>query len=91
MKGAPDTFQVVRSGYVFWTDRVIANFEALTDTAELQRGWARIASLIGTCKLNGVEPFTYMTFLLEALAAGHPQARIDELMPWNHKPSMAEG
>lgn len=55
------------------------------------RNWARIASLIGTCKLNGVEPFAYMTFLLEALAAGHPQARIDELMPWNHKPSLAEG
>ena len=47
------------------------------------RSWARIASLIGTCKLNGVEPFAYMKFLLEALAAGHPQARIDELLPWN--------
>ena len=91
MKGAPDTFQVFRTGYAFSTDRVIANFEALTDTAELQRGWARIASLIGTCKLNGVELFAYMTFLLEALAAGHLQARIDELMPWNHKLSMAEG
>jgi hypothetical protein len=26
-----------------------------------------------------------MKFLLEALAAGHTQARIDELLPWNFK------
>ncbi|WP_456107298.1 transposase domain-containing protein, partial [Pseudodonghicola flavimaris] len=24
---------------------------------------------------------------LEAIAAGHPQGRIDELLPWNFKPS----
>lgn len=53
------------------------------------RSWARIASLIGTCKLNGVEPFAYMTFLLEALAAGHPQARLDELLPWNFQAARA--
>jgi transposase len=49
------------------------------------RTWARISSLIGTCKLNDVEPFAYMTFLLEAIAARHPQARLDELLPWNFK------
>jgi transposase len=47
------------------------------------RTWARIASLIETCKLNGVEPYTYFKAMLEAIAAGHPSARIDELMPWN--------
>ncbi|MPZ12602.1 MAG: IS66 family transposase [Kiloniellaceae bacterium] len=47
------------------------------------RGWARLASLIATCKLNGVEPFAYMKATLEAIAAGHPQSRIDELLPWN--------
>lgn len=46
------------------------------------RTWARLASLIGTCKLNGVEPYAYMKALLEAIAAGHPQSRIDELLPW---------
>lgn len=44
--------------------------------------WARIASLIGTCRVNGVEPYGYMKAVLEAIAAGHPMARIDELLPW---------
>ena len=47
------------------------------------RTWARIASLIETCKLNGVEPYAYLKATLEAIAAGHPSTRIDELMPWN--------
>mgnify|MGYP002174519231 CR=1 FL=1 len=47
------------------------------------RTWARIASLIETCKLNGVEPYAYLKATLEATAAGHPSTRIDELMPWN--------
>lgn len=47
------------------------------------QSWARLASLIGTCKLNGVEPFAYMKATLEALAAGHRNADIDALLPWN--------
>jgi len=47
------------------------------------RTWGRIASLIETCKLNGVEPYAYLKATLEAIAAGHPASRIDELMPWN--------
>lgn len=47
------------------------------------RTWARIASLIETCKLNDVEPYAYLKATLEAIAAGHPAARIDELMPWH--------
>jgi transposase len=47
------------------------------------RTWARIASLIETCKLNGVELNAYLKVTLEAIAKGHPAARIDELMPWN--------
>lgn len=46
------------------------------------RIWARLASLIGTCRLNGVEPFAYLAATLEAVAEGHPQAEIDALMPW---------
>lgn len=45
--------------------------------------WAKIASLIETCKLNKVEPYAYLKATLEAIAAGHPAARINELMPWN--------
>lgn len=51
------------------------------------RSWARIASLIATAKINGIEPFAYLKATLEAVAAGHPQARIDDLLPWNFKPS----
>lgn len=44
--------------------------------------WAVIASLIETCKLNKVDPFRYLTDVLERLVAGHRQADIDQLMPW---------
>ena len=44
--------------------------------------WARIASLVETCKLNGVDPYAYLRSTLEALAAGHPHTRLDELLPW---------
>jgi transposase len=47
------------------------------------QSWARLASLIATCKLNGVEPFAYMKVTLEALAAGHRNADLDMLLPWN--------
>ncbi len=47
------------------------------------QNWARLASLVATCKLNGVEPFAYMKTTLEALAAGHRNANIDQLLPWN--------
>jgi hypothetical protein len=49
--------------------------------------WARFASLIGTCKINGVECFAYLGATLEAIARGHPQNRIDDLLPWNFTPS----
>ncbi len=45
--------------------------------------WAHVASLVETCKLNGVEPQAYFTELLTRLVNGWPQARIDELMPWH--------
>jgi len=51
------------------------------------RAWARIASLIETCKVNGIEPFAYLKATLEALASGHPMARIDELLPWRFEPT----
>ncbi|MBB4175955.1 hypothetical protein GGR93_003763 [Sulfitobacter noctilucicola] len=51
------------------------------------RAWGRIASLIATAKVNDVEPFAYLKATLEAIAAGHPASRIDELLPWNFEPS----
>ncbi|PRA45815.1 IS66 family transposase [Ochrobactrum sp. MYb68] len=49
--------------------------------------WGRIASLIETCKINDVEPFAYLKATLTAIAAGHPQSRLDDLLPWNFKTS----
>jgi transposase len=44
--------------------------------------WAAAASLVETCKLNGVDPQRYFTDLLTRLVNGWPNSRIDELMPW---------
>lgn len=44
--------------------------------------WAVVASLIETCKLNGVEPSAYLTDVITRIVNGHPNSRIDELLPW---------
>ncbi|MDV2968935.1 transposase, partial [Nitratireductor aquimarinus] len=49
--------------------------------------WGRIASLVETAKINGVEPFAYLKATLEAIANGYPKSRIDDLLPWNFKAS----
>jgi transposase len=46
--------------------------------------WAVIASLIETCKLIGVEPFRYLADVITRIVDGHPQSRIDELLPWTY-------
>ncbi len=44
--------------------------------------WAIIASLIETCKLNGVNPHAWLADTLTKLVNRWPAARIDDLMPW---------
>ena len=52
------------------------------------RTWARMASLIETCKLYAIDPYAYLRETLTAIANGHPASRIDDLMPWAfQKPS----
>ena len=46
------------------------------------RSWARMASLIGTCKMNGIEPYAYLRDLFTSLANRHLNKDIDALMPW---------
>ena len=50
-------------------------------------------SIIETCKLNGVEPFAYITDIVQKIACGWTNARLDELMPWawKHTHELAEG
>ena len=50
------------------------------------RSWGRVGSLIETCKMNGVEPYAWLKNTLEKIAAGHPLAKIHELLPWNFEP-----
>jgi|GEM_PF-2323276 len=49
--------------------------------------WTCVASLVETCKLNGVDPQRYFTDLLTRLVNGWPRSRIDELMPWHWAPA----
>ena len=44
--------------------------------------WAAVASLIETCKLNGVDPQAYIEDVLTKLVNLWPASRIDDLMPW---------
>lgn len=45
-----------------------------------ERG-AAMYSLIGTCKLNGINPHAYLAYVLERIGE-HPVNRVSELLPW---------
>ncbi|CAJ0858195.1 hypothetical protein AMST5_03911 [freshwater sediment metagenome] len=49
--------------------------------------WAIIASLIETCKLNGVDPQAYLSEVLGKIVTGHLASKIDELLPWAYTPA----
>ncbi|MDX7422327.1 transposase domain-containing protein, partial [Providencia sp. CIM-Carb-044] len=43
---------------------------------------AVLYSILGTAKLNGINPNAYLTAVLKRIG-NHPINRIDELLPWN--------
>ena len=47
------------------------------------QNWAILASLIETCKLNGIEPHRYLAQTLSAIVNGHRQSQIEELLPFH--------
>jgi transposase len=55
--------------------------------------WAILASLIETCKLNGIDPQAYLADVFARLVTGHSASRIHELLPWcwadNHQAQRA--
>jgi transposase len=47
--------------------------------------WAVIASLVETCKLNAVEPYHYLVDIIVRIVDGHPNSRLDDLLPWAYR------
>jgi transposase len=53
---------------------------------EAGQNLAMLQSLVATCKLHDVNPYDYLVDALIRVQS-HPQARVDELLPMNWKPS----
>ena len=51
--------------------------------------WAIVATLIETCKLNGVDPMAYLADVLARIVNGHLASKLDELMPWAYATPIA--
>ena len=54
-----------------------------TDHDAGAQNWAMLASIIETRKLKKIEPHANLTGVLPAIARGHKQKDIEQLLPWN--------
>jgi hypothetical protein len=54
------------------------------------RNWAILASLLTTARLNGVDPLTWLTDVLERIVSGRTKNhQLHELLPWEWKAARA--
>lgn len=54
------------------------------------RNWACLASLLNTCKLNDIDPLTWLTDVLERIVSGRTKNhQLHELLPWIWKAARA--
>jgi hypothetical protein len=54
------------------------------------RNWAILASLLNTARLNGLDPLTWLTDVLERIVSGRTKShQLHALLPWNWKPALA--
>jgi hypothetical protein len=58
----------------------------LPNPKRVLKNLAAIYSVLGTCELNGINPYVYLCDLLEKLPARNSND-IDDLLPMNWKPS----
>lgn len=49
---------------------------------------AVLYTLVGSCELNGINPYDYLVDVLQRIAT-HPAAKIDELLPDRWRPEQA--
>jgi transposase len=51
------------------------------------RHWAIANTLIQSCKLNNIEPFAYLTDVLQRIVSGRTKSHeLNALLPWNWRP-----
>jgi transposase len=49
--------------------------------------WAIAMTLIGTAKLNGIDPLAWLTDVLERLVSASTKSHeLEQLLPWNWRP-----
>ena len=75
MPGNSAAERVIRALVLGRRNYLFAGSDAGGETA------ASLYSLIGTCRLNGIDPHAYLHYVLGHIAE-HPINRLEELLPW---------